>query len=547
MERKQSPHLLASTPVQVKRSHIKCPKFVVEFLKHHYNPHIIVTHIDEKKSAQQCVLILSTSLHRKDEDNFIEVNPDIGESELTPNLDNIPSQFRDRLKNALARGNDKIVLRIWKGSARWWNLNCPSSSGYIKSFFDDSVIDIARAEIAGYRLARAAFHNIDNPAIVIPEVLYFSSDNFCRANTMETGKFCTSSFMSCWAIFSYVGCGSVYFSSENINQGESNPNSANIIYDSSFASRMIKIRHEFGFNEPHPRHGRVDEQHSLEYAVKVLRDLILPIHLTFFDYDCRSKLTTTQVSLQRKHDMSSLCRRKEISSDSKERAPFYYQDMLEIYEKLSKHFKLLIHEIPQKDDFTSGSFPFFIGLWVKCVKKLREESTKFFNQVVHSLPPVLCHLDFQPQNLMFYRKVERETSSQHKDLSVPHIRCILDWEEAAFADPRFEILILCRKVCSNLHQANVIWKEYENAVRQSHNLDIGSLEPWLNLETVHSIITLLLQGMDRSGGGRNTWESESDLVWKIQREFCRLSKRGWYFCDTTEMIRENSVIKEKRP
>ena len=46
---------------------------------------------------------------------------------------------------------------------------------------------------------------------------------------------------------------------------------------------MVKVRHEFGFDEPHPRHGRVCVEESLEYAVHVLNVLVLPLHFSFFD------------------------------------------------------------------------------------------------------------------------------------------------------------------------------------------------------------------------------------------------------------------------
>jgi hypothetical protein len=104
----------------------------------------------------------------------------------------------------------------------------------------------------------------------------------------------------------------------------------------------------------------------------------------------------------------------------------------------------------------------------------------------------------------------------------------LDWEEAAFADPRFELLLLCRKVCANRSQADEVWKVYREELPQPN---LGSVEPWLKLETVHSLTTLLLQSMDLLGGGRNPWETKPDLWGKIQREFYRLASSGWAFCN----------------
>merc|ERR1712037_915247 len=52
--------------------------------------------------------------------------------------------------------------------------------------------------------------------------------------------------------------------------------------DNLFRRGMVKIRHEFGFDEPHPRHGRVPTEKSLPYAMHVLEEVILPIHCAFF-------------------------------------------------------------------------------------------------------------------------------------------------------------------------------------------------------------------------------------------------------------------------
>jgi aminoglycoside phosphotransferase (APT) family kinase protein len=91
-------------------------------------------------------------------------------------------------------------------------------------------------------------------------------------------------------------------------------------------------------------------------------------------------------------------------------------------------------------------------------------------------------MDCQPQNMIFYRS-ESET----------HVSSVLDWEEAAYADPRFELILLGRKVCANREQADIIWKTYEDECQT-----LGDIEPWLRLETLHSIITLVLQGHESS-------------------------------------------------
>jgi hypothetical protein len=158
---------------------------------------------------------------------------------------------------------------------------------------------------------------------------------------------------------------------------------------------------------------------------------------------------------------------------------------------------------------------------------------------------------------------------------------VLDWEDAAWADPRFDLLMLCRKVCANMEQAEVVWSEYDSLkssnghaevitdihvsclgsivpwlqletvhsittlllqsmdllndslkssnghaefITDIHVSCLGSIVPWLQLETVHSITTLLLQSMDVLNGGRNPWESEKDLWGKLQRDSSGTSK-----------------------
>jgi hypothetical protein len=41
---------------------------------------------------------------------------------------------------------------------------------------------------------------------------------------------------------------------------------------------MVKTRHEFGFDEPHPRWCRVPVQESLEYATRILEQVVIPLH-----------------------------------------------------------------------------------------------------------------------------------------------------------------------------------------------------------------------------------------------------------------------------
>ena len=109
--------------------------------------------------------------------------------------------------------------------------------------------------------------------------------------------------------------------------------------------------------------------------------------------------------------------------------------------------------------------------------------------------------------------------------------------EAAYADPRFELLLICRKICSNDIQANTIWNYYqEQILKYSHHYQIGTIDPWLKLETLHSIITLTLQGLNIGGRGATQWEKQCDIFHKINRELLRLVCRGWDFCSNVNVV-----------
>jgi len=169
-----------------------------------------------------------------------------------------------------------------------------------------------------------------------------------------------------------------------------------------------------------------------------------------------------------------------------------------------------------------------IGVLDQCVRQLEQEVTNSSAELaLNPLPFVLVHMDCQPQNLIFAKKPGPDT-----ERGIPYanlqLSSVLDWEEAAFADPRFELLLLGRKVCANMQQAQALWDMYQQHSWRSKCIHLGPIHPWLRLETVHSLSTLLLQSMNQ--GGRSPWEEKPDLWGKISREFQRLALAGWMFC-----------------
>ena len=208
--------------------------------------------------------------------------------------------------------------------------------------------------------------------------------------------------------------------------------------------------------------------------------------------------------------------RKPLSTEI---SGFSYASMVRMYEREYNKIKVSLASCNDAKLKVTGQ------LLEKAICKLSEEMP-YSNQPLK--PFVLCHMDCQPQNLLFLQRTNGDEKA-----TAPQIASVLDWEEAALADPRFELLLLCRKVCANRSQAEQIWKAYGQSL-QDHSL--GPLAPWLALETVHSIVSLLLQTMNLLGGGRSPWESKPDLWGKIQREVRRLvMEHSWDFCDVPEL------------
>jgi thiamine kinase-like enzyme len=154
-----------------------------------------------------------------------------------------------------------------------------------------------------------------------------------------------------------------------------------------------------------------------------------------------------------------------------------------------------------------------------CIQRLLSEE-----EIVKEYPlaPVLCHMDLQPQNMILCQTTKLPTPT------IPMIASILDWEESCYADARFEILLMCRKVLANREQADSLWHHYSERVKATAGFSVGPIEPWLRLESVHTLLTMCMQGMNLLQGGRNPWEEESDLLKKIDRELYRLrNDLGW--------------------
>lgn len=155
--------------------------------------------VKECKSAQQQVWILE-GIHRR--------------------RNSLPEEWMEALK----MGNNHLVVRQWKASSCWWNLNSNQPGQKEGQNVANEVDTLAASEVSGYRIARKAL-----PLIHIPSVLHYSLDSDLAQRDDRP-----------WAILAYVGPDSAVFD-QNCHE------------DHSWMDSMVKTRFEFGFEEPHPR------------------------------------------------------------------------------------------------------------------------------------------------------------------------------------------------------------------------------------------------------------------------------------------------------
>ena len=298
-------------------------------------------------------------------------------------------------EESLQKNNRNIIVRKYKSTATYWNLQ-----GTLNIENPPTLKD---RETRAYTIARSVFND---SKIVIPEVLHVDD----KDNAV---------------VFEYVGSSSSYFVGGD--------------FDDSMVRNMIKTRLEFGFDEPHPRHGRVPAEQCLEYAKSVVRDIVVPIH--------KAKLNLGSYELEMFGAVKTFGGMLRLYEEQFTKLEGVGDEVMDMIEILKKNIR----------DVEAG-----------CVG------------------PTLVHGDLQPQNLMF-RKGEGE--GEEIDIA-----CLLDWEDAAIADGRFEVLLIARKLVANVAQAKVVWSYYKELMGAVVAIDIGEIDDWLKLESLHSICTFMLQG-----------------------------------------------------
>ena len=511
----------------------------------HILPELQISAIEELPSAQQhvCILhfppkqVISCNGHESPKQSL-----ECKDENMTT------SQTLQRLKRAIHEGNGRLIVRIWKGGSRWWNLNRHDA---------ESFLHVARAEIAGYRVATEALdsYNYTCQQFESNHICDEMNQRFLRGKHLKKTEVKVPEVLHCfipqkdnedgilpYAIFSYIGKDSLNFKN-NINDNENK--ATNWTYTDRFIRDMVKIRYEFGFDEPHPRHGRVCVDLALDYAIHVLDSIVLPLHFVFYRsyFGCTTK---NPLMISSKEDTMSLqWEGHTVNSDFKhtsETLACTYIDMVRLY---SDTLVKIVNQIQSNQQTRNdGYLTILAQVLQNCLESLLVEAKTLQTSKgeKHFMPAVLCHMDLQPQNMIF-----RQYSEGLEEIdSIPNITHVLDWEEACYCDPRFELLLICRKVTANRYQADSIWQYYTEKMNGMLNfqhdvIQLGRIQPWLRLEGVHSIITLTLQELNMQGGGRTPWEKKVEIRKKVRNEFCRLIDLGWSFCKHATIAIDESV------
>ena len=457
----------------------------------------------------------------QDDPNDDEINndDDINGNDNNDNNDKDASWWLWR--DCLFQGRNRLVIRQWRGGSQWWNLHQ-----------NRSVQTMATNEVQGYRWARQALQRMatttnDNDddddnhqnneghqheespqgrrGIVIPRILYsetnpvggivpplplpqeaLSDDHHDHDDDREECWYP-------WAIFEYVGPESMYF--------------YDTFVDRTWVDGMVPIRREFGLDEPHPRWGRVPEESALDYATMILCQVVIPLQIGWKQMDHHSN-----IPLEEEEEEEDTGAPSAITYDS------MVQRYQQVYDNLRTQMKNANYDSNGEEDNeqhrnleTIQRFDHLLDILHHAIETvLPTWCIQFKTAVIPSLEATLCHMDLQPQNILCSRDNTGSSMSSN-------VVAVLDWEDAAMADPRFEILLLGRKVCAHREQAETIWKLYA----QRTNQPLGPLLPWLQLESVHSLLTMLLQSMDMLNGGRNPWETSKELGSKMEREIVR--------------------------
>ena len=127
--------------------------------------------VEELPSAQQRIYVLSVTcvtIHDDDDSSIATANihdfqmskklsfpiiihhDDNGDGSSSIDNNSYPTITINRLIEALQCGDHKLILRVWKKGARWWNLNM-NHTQKSSSSSATTTLSMAKSEVAGYR------------------------------------------------------------------------------------------------------------------------------------------------------------------------------------------------------------------------------------------------------------------------------------------------------------------------------------------------------------------------------------------------------------
>ena len=233
--------------------------------------------------------------------------------------------------------------------------------------------------------------------------------------------------------------------------------------DARVTEHMVRSRFEYGHLEDHPRHGRLPEGVSLGYCKHLLTAYFHPLCK---DHWARPPADSPDVTPQ---SLLALMMKVACAAGATSR-------------------------LKSAIDFLSNVFA-----------------------EVQPLRAVVCHCDLQPQNAAF-----RERSGEPDFFSMGEreqyvLGKIFDYEESRFCDPRFELMFMCRKVLSNVDDAEVLWSFFGRFAEGEGEggPSVGELWCWLALECLHTMVCDLVSlernlWIKKQGRGRSSASKEGN-------------------------------------
>ncbi|GMI45001.1 hypothetical protein TrCOL_g9319 [Triparma columacea] len=361
------------------------------------------------------------------------------------------------------------VLRVYVGASSWWNL-------YLDSCPSDLLppAEISTSEHLCYTLTQKYYDQA--PPSFGP-----------RSPSMRTFQPSVLGSSSNWLSLSYV------------------PHTP--------FPHMIPDRVEFGFLEPHPRHGRLEPRDCLGYCCMVLEG--------YFYRVCKGAWKEGGGKGE-VNPRDVVGRVEKVMKEVEGRG---------VGGGRAEEVKRMASELGR--DYFAG-----VEEWRGGGEEGANDGGERSEKTVPYLPPVVVHCDLQPQNLCLGTAQDvggerregtwtrREDNDTTTTTTTYFIEGVVDYEEARFADPRFELMFMCRRVCCDLEQASIVWGMFSE-FSKGEGWEVGGLEGWMKLECLVTLAGCVVRGsgmgeewIKKEGRGEGRQDQEEEWR-KYEREIER--------------------------